>query len=186
MYQALASGKDQIMVMSGDLKRMREFFWETKVHSPPAETAIKNADQEQLREKTLHRLKILLAETIKLAANRIDADKPLEGYGIDSIIIARLNRKIEQVFGELSKTLFFEYRTLGELAEYFIANYPQACMRWTEFESQAQSIDIKSKTKPKKIKKYMDDQVIEALQKTIQNQSDIDELQKLIAEGEIV
>ena len=32
---------------------------------------------------------------------------------------------------ELSRTLFYEYQTLGALAEYLIAEYPQECLKWT-------------------------------------------------------
>ena len=45
------------------------------------------------------------------------SSEPLESYGIDSIMIMQLNRRLAEGFGELSKTLFFEYPTLAGVAE---------------------------------------------------------------------
>ncbi|AJQ25405.1 type I polyketide synthase [Pelosinus fermentans] len=84
-----------------------------------------------LREKTLYQLKVLLAEFTKLSISKIVSDEPLESYGIDSIMITQLNEKFASIFGEVSKTLLYEYQTLGVLVEYFISDYPQECMKWT-------------------------------------------------------
>ena len=46
-----------------------------------------------------------------------------ESYGINSVMIVNLTRQLEQVFGGLSKTLFFEYQTLEDLCTYFIDNH---------------------------------------------------------------
>ena len=62
----------------------------------------------------------LLASAIKLPADRIEADVPLEHYGIDSILVVQMTRELEKVFGSLSKTLFFEYQNIGLLANYFL------------------------------------------------------------------
>jgi polyketide synthase PksN len=80
------------------------------------------ADLRAAAETLLRRT--LAAET-RLDADDIDARAPLERYGIDSLVIARLNRALVLHFGELSKTLFFEYATLEELAGYFAANHPE-------------------------------------------------------------
>ncbi|MGD2092501.1 MAG: SDR family NAD(P)-dependent oxidoreductase, partial [Candidatus Aminicenantes bacterium] len=136
-YQALASGKDQVMVLTGDRSRLREALLKTVsyVPSPPAQVSIPPVEPGLLKDKTLHQLKVLLGETIQLGTARIDAGEPLENYGIDSIMITRLNQKLTGIFGELSKTLFYEYRTLEALAGYLTADYPQECMQWTGVEN---------------------------------------------------
>ena len=48
------------------------------------------------------------------------AQTPLEQYGIDSIVAVNLTTQLEKTFGPLSKTLFFEYLSIAELAQYFI------------------------------------------------------------------
>uniref|UniRef100_UPI001DB13EA5 beta-ketoacyl synthase N-terminal-like domain-containing protein n=1 Tax=Burkholderia sp. Ac-20379 TaxID=2703900 RepID=UPI001DB13EA5 len=66
-----------------------------------------------------------VAEETGMAAHLVHADEPLEAYGIDSLMITRLTDRLEADFGTLSKTLFFEYRTLGELAGYFASHHAQ-------------------------------------------------------------
>ena len=70
--------------------------------------------------KTRQFLIDLLASTLKLPAQRIKANEALETYGIDSMMVIELTNKLEKTFGSLSKTLFFEYQTLNELADYFL------------------------------------------------------------------
>ncbi len=61
-----------------------------------------------------------IAPIIGLAAGEIDPHVPFKDYGINSLMIMDLNRRIEEVFGRgQSKTLFFEYQNLAELAAYF-------------------------------------------------------------------
>ncbi|MBN4053246.1 KR domain-containing protein, partial [bacterium AH-315-L15] len=142
LYQGLASGQSQVIVMEGDLPRLRKHLLETtsKDHSPPSKTSIPQVDPVLLREKTLHQLKVLFGKMIKLGAAKIDDEEPLESYGIDSIMITQLNQKLADIFGELSKTLFYEYQTLGALTGYFIAEHPQECMQWTGLGDQVLSI----------------------------------------------
>ncbi|MCQ4163477.1 SDR family NAD(P)-dependent oxidoreductase, partial [Tahibacter harae] len=68
-------------------------------------------------------LRQLLSGAIKLAPHRIDVTAPLEVYGIDSVMATELTAQLEQVFGPLSKTLFFEYQTIAELSGYFLRSH---------------------------------------------------------------
>ncbi|MBS1159651.1 MAG: pksN [Proteobacteria bacterium] len=65
----------------------------------------------------------LVAAEAALAVEAIEPEAALEAYGIDSIMITRLTERLEQDFGSLPKTLFFEYQTLAALAGYFLANH---------------------------------------------------------------
>lgn len=76
-----------------------------------------------LKDKTEAYLKQILAQEIKLPVSRIKSNEPLEKYGIDSVLVINLNRRLENHFGELSKTLLFEYQNISDLAEYFIKNH---------------------------------------------------------------
>ncbi|WP_187696007.1 beta-ketoacyl synthase N-terminal-like domain-containing protein [Priestia megaterium] len=93
------------------------------------------ANRDILKDKTLYQLKVLFCETISLRIDQMDVDESLERYGIDSLIISKLNQRLTVIFGELSKTLFFEYQTLNALASFFVVQYPQACIKWTEYEA---------------------------------------------------
>src|SRR5262249_52344583 len=79
-------------------------------------------DAESLAEKTQDYLRERLSEVLKLPPHKIDRQAALERYGIDSILAMQLTNQLEKTFGSLPKTLFFEYQTIRELAEYLIAH----------------------------------------------------------------
>ncbi|MCP4698377.1 MAG: SDR family NAD(P)-dependent oxidoreductase, partial [Gammaproteobacteria bacterium] len=93
-----------------------------------AERTEQSDDQKpsELAQKTENYLKSVLAAQAKLKLSKIDSRKPLETYGIDSVLIMSLTRSLEKQFGSLSKTLFFEYQTIQELSGYFIENHHAA------------------------------------------------------------
>ncbi|AHC73996.1 ptzC [Candidatus Endolissoclinum faulkneri L5] len=64
----------------------------------------------------------ILSEVAAIPLNRVDPELPFEQYGIDSMMITRLNLAMERDLGALPKTLFFEYRTPGEIASYLNHN----------------------------------------------------------------
>jgi acyl transferase domain-containing protein/ubiquinone/menaquinone biosynthesis C-methylase UbiE len=79
--------------------------------------------EELLREKAANYFKKLLSSVIKLPAHRIEADAPMEKYGIDSVMVMQLTNQLEKTFGSLSKTLFFEYQNIRELTGYFLESH---------------------------------------------------------------
>lgn len=139
LYQALAVGQDQVMVAAGDRLRLQACLADAfrQMPAPPAPTVPMPLEAGLLREKTVYQLKVLFGEITKLRVDRIDESEPLEAYGIDSMMITRLNRKLGGIFGELSKTLFYEYQTLAALADYLIADHRQVCVRWAGLGEQA-------------------------------------------------
>ncbi|WP_141697458.1 acyl carrier protein, partial [Paenibacillus polymyxa] len=143
LYQSLASGKEQVMVMEGEPEKIEAYL--AKAVSQPDVHAIQAAapklDSNLLYDKTLYRLKVLLGEVTRLSVSSIEAHEPLERYGIDSIMITQLNAKLAGFFGELSQTLFYEYQTLRALTEYFVAEYPQECMQWTGMNHDIQPVE---------------------------------------------
>ncbi|OCQ18831.1 hypothetical protein A7985_22715 [Pseudoalteromonas luteoviolacea] len=68
-------------------------------------------------------LQACLSRVLKIPAVDIATNTPLDKYGIDSIVAMKLIDSLEEDFGSLAKTLFFEYGTLEELAEYFIDSH---------------------------------------------------------------
>jgi amino acid adenylation domain-containing protein len=67
----------------------------------------------------------LVAAESAMEAGAIEPDSELEAYGIDSFMITRLTDRLELDFGPLSKTLFFEYRTLDAIVDHFIEEHGQ-------------------------------------------------------------
>ena len=65
-------------------------------------------------------------------------------YGLDSIAIVQLNQELEKVFGPISKTLFFQHRTIAALAGHLAEQHPDACRAWTE-HAEAPAVSHESK-----------------------------------------
>jgi amino acid adenylation domain-containing protein len=76
-----------------------------------------------LKPATLRFLTALVARETAIPVEEIEAEAPLEAYGIDSLMITRLTEALEKDFGPLPKTLFFEYLTLDTLAGYFLSHH---------------------------------------------------------------
>ncbi|WP_245233271.1 beta-ketoacyl synthase N-terminal-like domain-containing protein, partial [Paenibacillus maysiensis] len=66
----------------------------------------------------------IFAEISEIPPDRLNMNTPLEHYGIHSMMITRLNGRLERDFAECPKTLFFECRTLREAAQYLCSTYP--------------------------------------------------------------
>ncbi|MCQ4167677.1 SDR family NAD(P)-dependent oxidoreductase, partial [Tahibacter harae] len=129
-YQALASGEDQVLVWSGNDGRVHPALAPPQAAAPAEEPAVTAASAESGAELSedaaVAYFKRLLAATLKLSPQRLDADVALETYGIDSLLVTQLTAELERSFGPLSKTLFFEYQTLRALAAHFVkAHAPQ-------------------------------------------------------------
>ncbi|MGA2655369.1 MAG: SDR family NAD(P)-dependent oxidoreductase, partial [Gammaproteobacteria bacterium] len=101
-------------------------------------------NKTELQQKTEDYLKKLISEILKLSPDKIQSRASFEKYGIDSMMIMNLNRKLEQIFGDLPKTLFFEYQTLEALVEYFIENHASVLMK----ELSIGKTDIKNSVLP--------------------------------------
>lgn len=125
-YRSLAFPYDQTLVMEGDLPSMQRTLGvgataraaiPTLAAPQQAPSCATTSDLVELTESYLcKQLSVLL----KLPAHRIDPQALLEDYGIDSILALDLTGLLEKTFGPLSKTLFFEYLTIRELAGYFV------------------------------------------------------------------
>jgi NAD(P)-dependent dehydrogenase (short-subunit alcohol dehydrogenase family)/acyl carrier protein len=78
---------------------------------------------EQLERRTREYLKKVVAGALKVGREQLEEDVPLEKYGLDSILVLRVTQELESGFGSLSKTLFFEYPSVRELAGYFLETH---------------------------------------------------------------
>ena len=83
-------------------------------------------DSATLFAKTEAYLKVLIGEEIKLAPDRLDSSDRLESFGIDSIMINRLNSNLDRDLGALPKTLLYEHETIGEVAKFLLKEAREA------------------------------------------------------------
>ena len=96
-----------------------------------------------------------IEEVVGLSAGELKAKKKLQSIGMDSVMISEINLKLEEIFGELPKTLLFEYKTTDELADYFVSHYEDIVLKhWAtaEEETSVQANDVLEK-----VKKYVAD-----------------------------
>ncbi|MET3210645.1 UNVERIFIED_CONTAM: PfaD family protein [Paenibacillus sp. PvR008] len=124
LYQGMAAEQDQILVVEGDLDRIRAVF--AKTAPTAAAGPVSRLEEEptlissDFEERAIEYFKTLLSSVLKMPASRIEANAPFEKYGIDSILVMQLTNQLEKTFGSLPKTLFFEYQNLRELTGYFL------------------------------------------------------------------
>lgn len=136
-YRSLALPYEQMLIVAGDAKKIREVVlgpkeaeehetaqgsrMEVEAAQVKASTQINSGN---LTEKMQERLREQLSELLQLPSYKIDPHAALETYGMDSILALKLTRELEKTFGPLSKTLFFEYQNIANMARYFASAYP--------------------------------------------------------------
>ncbi|MGO4776798.1 acyl carrier protein, partial [Lysobacter sp. 2RAB21] len=76
-------------------------------------------DSDTLHERTESYLKSLICEAAD-AALVFDAETPFGELGVNSFLVLKILKRLEQDFGTLPKTLLFENFNVRDLARYFV------------------------------------------------------------------
>ncbi|MGR8931446.1 MAG: SDR family NAD(P)-dependent oxidoreductase, partial [Gammaproteobacteria bacterium] len=84
---------------------------------------LNDAQKSKVKHESERFLKLLLSDEMKIPYEKIESSAPFENYGLDSVVYMQLNRKLEEKFGKISKTLFYEYQNIASLASYFAENH---------------------------------------------------------------
>ncbi len=134
-YQTAASGCSQLMVLYGHKHKIQESLLHAFVAKAPAApvviTPTPQIDKATIRTSTIQQLKNLFGQVVKLSPARIEEREEFQAYGLNSVMIVQLNQLLEKVFGDLSKTLFYEYPHLAALADYLVRDQEAACVQWS-------------------------------------------------------
>ncbi|WP_146662813.1 SDR family NAD(P)-dependent oxidoreductase, partial [Enhygromyxa salina] len=77
------------------------------------------------RRLVLHLCEVL-STVLKLPPGRLDSRVPLEDYGMDSVLVMESNALLERDFPGLRGTVFFEFRSVDELAEHLLEAHASA------------------------------------------------------------
>ncbi|WSI60231.1 amino acid adenylation domain-containing protein [Streptomyces platensis] len=129
---ALESGVSRVLLTAGDRGRigdaLRRRPAEPEPKRAPTEAAPARPDAEdgELRPPTVEFLRELLAAELKMPLDDVAEDEAFDHFGVDSLLVLSLTRALEEHFGPLSKTLFFEYLTISELADFLVEQHPAA------------------------------------------------------------
>ncbi|WP_340621269.1 SDR family NAD(P)-dependent oxidoreductase [Xenorhabdus siamensis] len=138
LYQALHEKfSGELMLMEGGvIERFRAEMLGIRPYYEPnfpsnaennANSFVTQASQSQassdLKSTAVDLIKRVVSKAVSLPLAEIDEDTGMEKYGIDSILSIEMTEALEQNFGVLPKTLFFEYLTIWELAAYFVKHH---------------------------------------------------------------
>ncbi len=80
------------------------------------------AGEKALSKLAIDHFKQLVGAALKMAPNDIDPAAPLEGYGMDSLMIGKVMARLREAFEDIPSTLLFEIQTVAALAEYFLSH----------------------------------------------------------------
>jgi acyl transferase domain-containing protein/acyl carrier protein/short-subunit dehydrogenase/ubiquinone/menaquinone biosynthesis C-methylase UbiE len=105
---ALAGGRPHLAVAAGDPERIARLF----AGERPAVEVTGGASADD----ALAYLRRLLNEVTGAPPGRLRAEREIEDLALDSMHVMQLNDRLEQDFGTVSKTLFYECRTVGDVA----------------------------------------------------------------------
>ncbi|KJH66473.1 polyketide synthase [Chromobacterium violaceum] len=138
-----AASPEQLMILEGDLARIRAFVSVLEGREePPAEQQEASAttgadDAADLTAASIRHFKQLLSKILKRPVEKIASDGSFERYGVDSIILAELTAELARTFGSLPNTLLYEHQTVAELSGYFVDKHRGALRRLLFGESAA-------------------------------------------------
>ncbi|SUX55285.1 Polyketide synthase PksL [Chromobacterium vaccinii] len=123
---AHAAGQQIIVAVSDGVMRQRE----PDTPPPPAPTSQRarveapatavRPSASSLREGAVALCKRVIGEALKIDERELDAETPLERYGIDSIVIGLVNQQLQRHFDDIGSTLLYQFQTIAALAEHLL------------------------------------------------------------------
>ncbi|EMB63323.1 beta-ketoacyl synthase [Streptococcus mutans SA38] len=119
----------QVGVMYGDVNKIRENIFQKEKKITRADKSVSNVSLETIHDQTIKLLKKVLSDEIKLLEEKITEEKSFGEYGLDSITTVNMTRSLEEKFGELPKTLFYEYQNINDLSAYFISQHQNTLIK---------------------------------------------------------
>lgn len=85
-------------------------------------------DHDTLQERAEHYLKSLICEAADEALV-FDAETPFGELGVNSFLVLKILKRLEQDFGTLPKTLLFENFNVRDLGRYFVKSHAETLVR---------------------------------------------------------
>jgi polyketide synthase PksN len=143
-YQALALRESQVLVLSGDGRRLRAMLLRDQDHEQTVMQPARQITPFHMTEEELNTLrrrgkkyfKKLVGAALKVPPDRLETDTPFENYGIESVMVMHLTGELETSFGSLSKTLLYEYQTIEQLTRYFVQQHSSQLRRLVGLDEQ--------------------------------------------------
>ncbi|WP_300081961.1 SDR family NAD(P)-dependent oxidoreductase [Propioniciclava sp.] len=110
---ALAASGDRVVVMA-DRHDAQALAGARGAVSPVVDVPAPAVGAEAADDVAL--VRSLIAEELKVPLDRVTAERELADLGVESFMVVDLGRRLEEHFFRVPKTIFFESRTVGDLA----------------------------------------------------------------------
>ncbi|MEW9712966.1 beta-ketoacyl synthase N-terminal-like domain-containing protein, partial [Paenibacillus sp. SI92] len=145
LYQGLVSRRDQVMVMEGNLAKMKQRLLSDSA-TPEPKVIVNEANSQSsnvtknlnLIDKVQKALVQMMSKLLKVKSEDISLEVGLSEYGFDSIAFTQYTNIINQEYQlELAPTIFFEYSSLESFAKYLIQEHQAALA--SKFDAIAQT-----------------------------------------------
>lgn len=68
----------------------------------------------------------VIATTLRMQPDSVEAHEPLGNYGLDSILIVRITAELRKTVPDLDSSFLFQHQTIRDLASYLIEVHPDA------------------------------------------------------------
>ena len=140
---ALRQEASQCLVLHGDQERLQAQIVAERPRKCEAarmpDTSGCDMERAALEQAVLDGLTTLVSEQLKIPAGKLDPDEELARYGLDSIFINRINLALDRHFEALSRTLFFQYRTVADVAGHLLRQHPAQCRAWVSGRATAEA-----------------------------------------------
>lgn len=146
-HTALQNEQGNMMAFYGSRAKLEEVLGISATREMKTAVRKPESDEEYTdvnSQNAIKYVKQILERVIHIPAEKIMEDEPLETYGIDSMLIMSLTSELDKDFPDLSRTLFFEYQTVGELAEYLNEKYKEKIVSLTGKEIKVSEAEIKT------------------------------------------
>lgn len=117
----LNCGFPQVSVFKGDKTFLFDVFGVNKAKKLTTNKQTYTVDN--LKNQIKVYLKKIIEEVTKIQSSQIDDNVAFDTFGMDSITAMKINDKLEETFGELPKSLMYEYMNIESLADYFLTHY---------------------------------------------------------------
>lgn len=122
----LATNSQNVLVAYGDPRKIGNVITNQFTEKKKDENAVEQIEKN-VREELSDKLHLLIADLLKLDKGKIDRDKDLAEYGVDSILLTELNSELNAYYEiSLLPSVFYNNTTIESLAEHLLEEFHAA------------------------------------------------------------
>ncbi len=95
-----------------------------------------------LDRRIMNRLNSVVCDLTNIPIEQILPTESLESYGMDSIVISKFDDILSAEFPGISKTFFYENKTLEDISKRLLSEHESQCLAWVNNEKVQPGIDV--------------------------------------------